>query len=43
MENNEVINLTITHGYVCFKSEVDGLNKKIEKAQEIRYSFFSKN
>ena len=35
-ENNEVINLTINHGFMCFKSEFDGLNKKNKNAQRER-------
>ena len=35
MENYELIKLTITHGYNCFKLESDGLNKKIKSAQKM--------
>ena len=33
MESNEVIKLTITHGYICSKSQFDGLYKKIKNAK----------
>ena len=37
--NNGEVNLTITHGYMCFRSEFFGLMRKIKNAQKDGFRF----